>query len=82
MKIDYELSKRRNILPQEWDNGCYLCINRSNSNLVIIANSDDKLHLHTNHERWVGVLGADYFDDFYELIGKIKDFRVTDIELE
>jgi len=89
IKIDYE-KEQEGQLPKkikDYDNGYYLIKERlRNQKILVISIAGDMIHFHQDgnyHPGWnrQNKCGTEFFE-YYEMIGKIKSMRITDIKLE
>ena len=81
-RIEYDKSdEKEQISPQDWNNGHYLMYNKLNKKYVIISKFGDVLHFHRKCSYWHKSNYPDFYEA-YKLIGKIKDFKISEIELE
>lgn len=87
MKIDYPIIQTKKDKPlSEYGNGYYILKMKDTQQTVIISVAANGIHFCFDGTSIcsVGLDSPSYpnFYKYYELIGKIKDMRITDIELE
>lgn len=85
IKIEYDLkNEMKGKEPKDWGNGYYLCKFIPEKRICIVCKSGEMLHFHFGNSIDIGHNSDNYgcFYDSFELIGKIKDLKISDIVLE
>jgi len=83
INIKYDIKEKELNILKGLYSGYYLIRERGCENVLIMSICGDIIHFHENkYLCYANVKGYDDFDSRYEIIGKIKDFDISNIKLE